>query len=140
MILTTSATARLAVLAAGGVLLAGCGSAEPMVSPAPVAAAATTPVLAGAVGAGLLRKIERGVAGRLRRAIPRSGAELLVVDVSCVGTDERRFTCAAVTRARLDDRCRTVESTRRGIVLPGGGHAWIDKTVGNRANDSRLCP
>jgi hypothetical protein len=140
MILTTSTTARLAVLAAGGVLLAGCGSAEPTVSPARVAAAATTPVLAGAVGAGLLHRIERRVADRHRRAILRSGAELLFVDVTCVGTDERRFTCATVSRARLDERCRTVESTRRGIVLPGGGHAWTDKTVGERANDSRLCP
>ena len=139
MTLKTSTAARLAAFAASGVLMA-CGSAESPVTPVPVAAADTTPVLAGALRPGLLRKVEREVAGRRRRAIRNAGAELLLVDVSCAGTDERRFTCKAVTRTRLDDKCGTVESTRRGIVLPGGGHVWSDRTVRDRANDSSLCP
>ena len=136
----TRTGARLAALAVGGVLLAGCGTTEPTVTPRPVAADAPTPSLAAEFGVALLRKAEREIAARGKRAIRRSGAELHFIDVSCAGRDERRFTCETVARMRFGDRCRTVESTQRGFVRPDGDHDWTDRTVNARANDSELCP
>ena len=135
---TTSTGARLAALAVGGVLLAGCGSTETPVTPA--VAAATTPSLAGAFGVALLRKVEREITVRGKRAIRVSGAELQFIDVSCAADDERRFTCETVARMRSGDHCGTVESTQRGVVLPDGDHDWANKAVSDRANDSKLCP
>jgi hypothetical protein len=138
---TTSTGARLAALAAGCLLLAGCGSAAPPVAPPrPVAVAATTPALAGARGVVLLRAAERELTARGGRAIRRSGAELLLIAASCAGTGERRFSCETVVRMRRGGECRTVESTQRGTVLPGGDQVWAGRTAGDRANDSRLCP
>ena len=138
---TTSTGARLAALAIGGALLAACGSTESPVTPRPVvAAAATSPVLAGAFGAALLRKAEREITARGKRALRRSGAELQYIDVSCVAGDERRFTCETVARMRFADHCGTVESTQRGLALPDGEHHWASSPVSDRANDSELCP
>ncbi len=94
----TSTSARLAALAVGGVLLAGCGSIESPVTPPAAVAAAKTPVQAGAFGVALLGKVEREVTARSKRAIRRSGAEVHFVNVSCAADDERQFTCATVAR------------------------------------------
>ena len=137
---STRTSARLAALAIGGGLLAGCGTTESTVSPRPVAAAATTPSLDGEFGVALLRKAERETTARGKRAIRRAGAELQFIDVSCAADDARRFTCETVARSRFGDHCGTVESTQRGLVLPDGGYDWAARTVKDRANDSRLCP
>jgi len=136
----TSTSARLAALAVGGVLLTGCGSIESPVTPPPAAAAAKTPGQAGAFGVALLGEVQREITARSKRAIRRSGAEVHFINVSCAADDERQFTCATVARMRSGDHCRTVESTQRGFVLPGGAHDWANRTVNDRANDSKLCP